>query len=106
MKNSVNTGFCKAVNQGIELTDTEYVLLLNNDTELDDNFLTEIVKTMEKSDEIFSVSSKMISYHDRSILDDVIREPKYDDFLKMTAVSLINEYEETRFNRELLRNKG
>lgn len=70
VKNSINTGFCKAVNQGIEIADTEYVLLLNNDTELDDNFLTEIVETMEKSDNIFSVSSKMISYHDRDILDD------------------------------------
>ena len=47
VKNSINTGFCKAVNQGIEIADTEYVLLLNNDTELDDNFLTEIVETME-----------------------------------------------------------
>lgn len=37
---------------------------------------------------------------DRSILDEVVREPKYDDFLKMTAVSLLNEYEETEENDE------
>lgn len=70
IRNDVNTGFCKAVNQGIKLCETEYVLLLNNDTELDEHFISEMVKTIEKSDKIFSVSSKMINYHDRSLIDD------------------------------------
>lgn len=68
--NDKNEGFCKAVNQGIEMSDTEYVLLLNNDTELDECFLENMVKEIEKSEKIFSVSSKMINYYDRSVMDD------------------------------------
>jgi GT2 family glycosyltransferase len=68
--NDKNEGFCKAVNQGIKMSDTEFVLLLNNDTELDRYFLENIVQEMEKSDKIFSVSSKMINYYDREIMDD------------------------------------
>lgn len=33
-----NTGFCKAVNIGIEATQTPYVVLLNNDTEAEPIF--------------------------------------------------------------------
>ena len=33
-----NTGFCKAVNLGIEATQTPYVVLLNNDTEAEPDF--------------------------------------------------------------------
>ena len=68
--NNRNEGFCRAVNQGIEMSDTEYVLLLNNDTELHEQFLENMVKEIEKSDKIFSVSSKMINYYDRSVMDD------------------------------------
>lgn len=68
--NDRNEGFCKAVNQGITMSDTEYVLLLNNDTELDKYFLENMVKEIERSKHIFSVSSKMIHYYDREIMDD------------------------------------
>ena len=37
-----NTGFCKAVNLGIEATQTPYVVLLNNDTEAEPDFLREM----------------------------------------------------------------
>lgn len=65
-----NYGFSGAVNKGIDLSDTPYVLLLNNDTESDENFVGEMVKAIEKSDEIFACSSKMINFNDRSIMDD------------------------------------
>lgn len=65
-----NYGFSGAVNKGIELSDTPYVLLLNNDTESDENFVGELVKAIEKSEDIFSVSSKMINFNDRGIMDD------------------------------------
>lgn len=97
--NEKNEGFCKAVNQGIKMSDTEYVLLLNNDTELDEYFLENIVNEIEKSNKIFSVSSKMINYYDRSVMDDAgdgytILGWQYqrgisqsvDDYTKMTDV--------------------
>lgn len=65
-----NYGFSKAVNEGIQLSRGEYVLLLNNDTVLEPNFLKEIRQAIEVDHKIFAVSSKMISYQDRSIIDD------------------------------------
>jgi GT2 family glycosyltransferase len=65
-----NYGFSGAVNAGIKASKTPYVILLNNDTEVDENYITEMIKSIEKSDKIFSVSSKMIQYYDREKLDD------------------------------------
>lgn len=65
-----NYGFSAAVNKGIDLTDTPYVILLNNDTESDENFVGELVEAIEKSDDIFSCSSKMVNYNERDKMDD------------------------------------
>lgn len=65
-----NYGFSKAVNEGIKLAKGEYVLLLNNDTVLEDNFLYELIEIMKQDNKIFAVSSKMISYYNKNIIDD------------------------------------
>ena len=38
----VNTGFCKAVNEGIKASHSPYVILLNNDTTADREFVGEL----------------------------------------------------------------
>lgn len=68
--NEDNLGFAVAVNQGIKLSDADYVCLINNDIELEGNFITSIVKCLESHDNIFSVSSKMLQYHNRDLIDD------------------------------------
>lgn len=65
-----NYGFSRAVNEGIRLAKGEYVLLLNNDTVLAPDFLLKMKQCIEKDNHIFAVSSKMISYQDRSMIDD------------------------------------
>lgn len=65
-----NYGFSAAVNKGIDLSDTPYVLLLNNDTEAHEDFIAELVKGIEQSEDIFSCSSKMINFNNRDIMDD------------------------------------
>ena len=65
-----NYGFTGAVNEGIKRTSTPYLILLNNDTEVESEFVGELYKAIEKNDDIFSVSSKMINYHDRTVMDD------------------------------------
>ena len=65
-----NTGFSGAVNVGIKHSDTPYVILLNNDTEPDCHYIGEMIKAIERSPEIFSVSSKMIQLYDHSKMDD------------------------------------
>ncbi|SHJ17587.1 glycosyltransferase family 2 protein [Parasporobacterium paucivorans] len=65
-----NYGFTGAVNKGIELTESPYFILLNNDTEVEPDFVGELVKAIEKSDKIFSCNSKMINFYDREVMDD------------------------------------
>jgi GT2 family glycosyltransferase len=65
-----NYGFSRAVNEGIKLAKGEYILLLNNDTELCEGFFEEILKVMLKDSKIFGVSSKMIQYHNKTLIDD------------------------------------
>lgn len=65
-----NTGFCHAVNLGIQNSNTPYVILLNNDTVLKSGFVEALVKAIEESERIFSVSSMMLSMMDEKIIDD------------------------------------
>ncbi len=64
-----NYGFSKAVNVGIRHSRTPYVILLNNDTAADPHYVEELVRTIEKSPGIFSVSSKMIQMYHPELID-------------------------------------
>lgn len=67
---SENFGFCKAVNEGIRASKTPYVLLLNNDTEVEANFLKEMVAGMRRHPRAFSGASRMLKFHERDRIDD------------------------------------
>lgn len=64
-----NYGFCDAVNTGIRMAETEYVLLLNNDTQAERDFVRELHAMISGDKRIFSVSSKMLNYHRRDRMD-------------------------------------
>ncbi len=70
IQNKENLGFATAVNQGIKASMSEYIFLLNNDTELEINCISNLLKCIEKDDKLFAVSSKMIQYDDRNLIDD------------------------------------
>ena len=63
-----NTGFCGAVNLGFEMTTTPYAILLNNDTEAEPEYVGELLKAIESSPKIFSVSPKMIQLYHLSLI--------------------------------------
>lgn len=65
-----NTGFSGAVNIGIRESVTPYVILLNNDTEPQPDYVKEMVKAIERYPKIFSVSSKMIQLYHKDLMDD------------------------------------
>lgn len=67
---SENLGFCRAVNAGIEAARAGYVLLLNNDTEVEETFLFEMVEGIRRHKNAFSCAAKMIQFCDREKLDD------------------------------------
>ena len=65
-----NFGFSRAVNEGIRAARSGYVLLLNNDTEVEVNFLEEMVAAIRRHKRAFSCQAKMIQLHDRDKMDD------------------------------------
>ena len=65
-----NYGFCRAVNEGIKAAKSEYVILLNNDTEVDKSFAVELLSAIQADEKIFSCSSKMVQFNHRELMDD------------------------------------
>lgn len=65
-----NFGFCRAVNEGIKVCRTPYVILLNNDTKIHPEFVEEMTAGIKRHKKSFSCQAKMIQYHDRSRIDD------------------------------------
>lgn len=70
IENSKNEGFAKAVNQAIEIASFDYVFSLNNDVEVEKDVVSNLLKCMLSDGEIFSVSSKMIQFDNRNLIDD------------------------------------
>ncbi len=66
-----NTGFCGAVNRGIEASEgLDYVILLNNDTIVEKEFTKELVDAMDRHRDAFSCQAKMLKMSDPTLLDD------------------------------------
>ena len=62
--NDENLGFAAAVNIGIKASTSEFVLLLNNDTEAEPGMIEYLERAMRRHPDAFSVASKMIQlYH-------------------------------------------
>ena len=64
-----NTGFCGAVNAGIEAVKTPYVILLNNDTMVEYGFVKALEEALESEKNSFSVSAKMVDMNQPELLD-------------------------------------
>lgn len=64
-----NYGFCKAVNQGIRSADTEFVILLNNDTKVAPDFVAQLVHAIQKDEHLFSCQAQMRQMDNPEYLD-------------------------------------
>ncbi len=64
-----NTGFCHACNVGIEASETPYVILLNNDTEVLPGFVENLIAAIGKEEDIFSVSAQMLQIQNPELID-------------------------------------
>ncbi|MFR8548086.1 MAG: glycosyltransferase family 2 protein [Lachnospiraceae bacterium] len=64
-----NRGFCGAVNEGIRRADTPYVILLNNDTVCEPEFVSELIAAMEEHPDCFSCASRMVKMQDAGLID-------------------------------------
>lgn len=66
---SHNKGFSTAINAGIRSSESKYICLLNNDIELDQNFLKEMVAVLEVETEIAYCAPKMLAFYNRNKID-------------------------------------
>ena len=65
-----NLGFAGGVNVGLAASDSEFIILLNNDTEVFPDYVEMLVNAIEKSEKIFAVNPLMINAHNKELVDD------------------------------------
>ncbi len=74
IENPSNLGFSKAVNYGIKLSLTsntsDIILLLNNDIEIEPDFIEKAIKTFNNVVEADFIAVKMMNFFNRDIIDD------------------------------------
>jgi len=69
LRNPENYGFCKANNQGIRIAKGSYLLLLNPDVRLKEDFIEKAVRTAESEEKIGMVSGKLLTARDPTRID-------------------------------------
>ncbi|MCR4738664.1 MAG: glycosyltransferase family 2 protein [Lachnospiraceae bacterium] len=69
IRNTENYGFAKAVNQGIRQSTSGYVILLNNDTVTDRDFVRALYEAIRKDGRVFAYQAKMLNLYDRTKTD-------------------------------------
>jgi len=71
VQNSENLGYAGGNNVGVDFATGEYLVFLNNDTEVDRNWLCELVTVMESDRNIGAAQGKLISTYNRKRFDNV-----------------------------------
>jgi GT2 family glycosyltransferase len=83
IKSAENLGFAGGNNLGIKASKGDYVLLINNDTEVDPNFLQPLVKKFQTDKIIGAVSPKIYFHHTPKML-------QFTGFSKMNNYTIRN----------------
>lgn len=65
-----NYGFPRAVNEGIKRADSEYVILLNNDTRVEKDMVQKLVSSISRDPGIFSCQAKLLQMDRPEYMDD------------------------------------
>jgi GT2 family glycosyltransferase len=85
IKLGYNSGFAKAVNEGIKYSlknmNADFIFLLNNDIELSPDFLQTAADTLRSNAEASILAVKMLNYYNRDLIDDC------GDFIKANGGS-------------------
>lgn len=82
MANPENRGFAAAVNQGMNISTGRYVLLLNPDTSFEPDVLAEMVRRLDR-DENVGIASCVIRYPNGDIQESIRRFPRMPDQLSI-----------------------
>lgn len=71
IKNKKNLGFAEGNNQGFKKTKGKYILLLNNDTKVEKNFLTILLERLEPDENLGAIQPKILIMDKPSHLDSI-----------------------------------
>jgi len=99
VQNSTNLGPVKAYNAGIANAKGKYVAILNNDIELDPDWLIECVRAMESDDRIGLCDSKYLNYYDRSRFDSVSAAGRFIDMFGNVYARGCGELDKGQFDK-------
>lgn len=66
-----NFGFARAINEGVKVSKAKYVVFLNNDTQVDRDFLKSLIECADSHPEVISVNSKLLNFYDKGLIDGV-----------------------------------
>jgi GT2 family glycosyltransferase len=93
---SRNAGFAGAVNAGIAHAAAALVALVNNDVELDRNWLAELVGAADRFPDAGSLASKILHYHHRAIIATIAdcMTAAGDPFWKGSGEEDLGQYDE------------
>ena len=64
-----NSGFSHAVNLGIKICVGEYIILINNDTEVEKDCLKFLVKAADRRKDVGMIAAKMLKFNNPKIID-------------------------------------
>ncbi|MDP3973674.1 MAG: glycosyltransferase family 2 protein [Candidatus Daviesbacteria bacterium] len=92
-----NYGFAKAVNKGIEISSSQYVVLLNNDTEVDPECLYYLIEAGKAKKEVGFVAAEMLNFYKRDIIDSA---GDYIDVVGHANNIGLGEKDGKKFNKE------
>lgn len=81
IKNTQNLGFAGGNNVGIAVSTGKYILLLNNDTEVEPGFIEPMIELFEQNPDIGAVSPKIKFFHNPGII-------QYAGFTRMNPFTL------------------
>ncbi len=101
---ALNLGFAGGNNEGIRQTRGDYIVLLNNDCVVEQNWLTELVKVAQKDEKVFAVGSKVYLQQTNKIQNAgiVMFEDGYGRDVGAVVKGHVQDYAEDigQFNRE------
>lgn len=69
VENKSNVGFAQGHNQGIFMTNTDYILVLNPDVQLHENYIENIVEELEANSSVGMATGKLYRDIEKRILD-------------------------------------
>ncbi len=70
IRHDKNYGFAEGYNRAVEMINADYVLLLNNDTQIvNPHWVSEMVNTIEKDNNITAIACKMLSMENPTLID-------------------------------------